>query len=81
MKHYNFSFFFSKKVSNLVFPSFVVVGVCRGEGSAGNAVPGSLCDCHLQCRVGEMGSNGEVGVSLVKTPRTHHSFEMNRKET
>lgn len=34
---------------------------------AGNVVPLSLCDHHLQHQVGEMRSNGEMDVSLFKT--------------
>lgn len=81
MKHYNFSFIFFQKKFLIWFFLLLWWWGYAGVKEGGNAVPGSLCDCHLQCRVGEMGSNGDLGVSLVKTPRTHHSFEMNRKET
>lgn len=40
--------------------------------SIGNAEPVSLCDCHLQCQVGEMRGNGEVDVSL--RPHEHIWF-------
>ena len=49
------SSFFFFLVSNLVFPSCIVVWICMGEVLT---MPISLCDCHLQRRVKDMWGNG-----------------------
>lgn len=58
------------KVSNLVFLSFVAVRVRMGEVLA---MPISLCDCHLQCQVGEMTGNGGAVFHHLR-PHEHMQF-------